>query len=85
MVDAGRPADLQDGLGASEAAVTSASATADAVSVAAEKNEDSEVAEALEEAATQADLTIGRVGWLRSWIHRLFGRDGGRGDPGGLR
>lgn len=55
-----------------EAAVGSAEATSDAIRQAADANEDPAVAEALEEAAVHAETTVGRVGWLRSFIRRLM-------------
>ena len=51
-----------------EAAYRSAAATVDAVEKAADENDDPAVAEALEEATTKAESTVGRLAWLR---HRL--------------
>lgn len=55
-----------------EAAVGSAEATSDAIRQAADVNEDPAVAEVLQEAAVHAETTVGRVGWLRSFIRRLM-------------
>jgi hypothetical protein len=56
------------------AAEASSEETAAALDRAAEKNEDPEVAEVLDEAAIAAEQTVGRVGWLRSVLNRLFSR-----------
>jgi hypothetical protein len=56
------------------AAETSSVETAAAIDRAAEKNDDPEVAEVLDEASIAAQQTVGRVGWLRSAVDRLFGR-----------
>ena len=48
--------------------------TAAAIDRAAEKNEDPEVADVLDEAALAAQQTVGRVGWVRRTLDRLFGR-----------
>ena len=56
-----------------DAAVASSTEAADAIARAAEENDDPEVAAHLEDAATAADKTVARVGWLRGLIHRLFG------------
>jgi hypothetical protein len=56
-----------------EAAVAASEETVEAVHQAAEENEDPEVAETLDHAAVAAESTLGRVGWLRGAIHRLFG------------
>ena len=47
---------------------------ADAIDQAAEKNEDPEVAEILDDAALAAQQTVSRVGWLKRTVDRLFGR-----------
>ena len=54
------------------AAETSSVETAAAIDRAAEKNDDLEVAEALDAASIAAEQTVGRVGWLRSVMQRLF-------------
>jgi len=56
------------------AAEASSVETAAAIDRAAEKNDDPEVAEVLDEASIAAEQTVGRVGWLRSVVHRLFAR-----------
>jgi hypothetical protein len=56
------------------AAETSSVETAAAIGRAAEMNDDPEVAEVLDEAAIAAEATVGRVGWLRSVVERLFAR-----------
>jgi hypothetical protein len=56
------------------AAEASSSETAAAIERAAEKNEDPEVAEALDEAALAAQQTVGRVGWVRRTLDRLLVR-----------
>ena len=48
--------------------------TAAAIDQAAEKNDDPEVAEVLDEAALAAQQTVSRVGWLKRTVDRLFGR-----------
>jgi hypothetical protein len=48
-----------------EAAASSSSDAAAAIDRAAEKNDDPEVAEILEDAAMRADQTVSRMGWLR--------------------
>jgi hypothetical protein len=58
-----------------EAASVSSERTADAIDRAVEKNDDPEVAAILDDAATNADTTVSRVGWLRHAVRRLFGRD----------
>jgi len=58
------------------AAETSSVETAAAIDKAAEKNDDPEVAEVLDEASIAAQQTVGRVGWLRSAVQRLFARPG---------
>jgi hypothetical protein len=55
------------------AAESSASETAQAIERAAAMNSDPGVADELEEASLQADMTVTRVGWLRRTISRLFG------------
>lgn len=57
--------------GSAEASSVEAAA---AIDQAAEKNEDPEVAEMLDDAALAAQQTISRVGWLRRTLDRLFGR-----------
>lgn len=56
-----------------EAAKAAADQTLEAIDQAAKVNRDPEVAEILDEAASKADTTSGRVGWLRSLLRRLFG------------
>jgi hypothetical protein len=46
----------------------------EAIEQAAERNEDPEVAEMLDDAALAAQQTVSRVGWLRGTLNRLFGR-----------
>ncbi len=58
-----------------EAAAVSSERTAEAIDRAVEKNDDPEVAAILDEAAASDDTTVSRVGWLRHWVRRLFGRD----------
>ena len=48
--------------------------TAAAIDRAAAINDDPEVAEVLDEAALTAEQAVGRVGWLRSFLRRLFAR-----------
>ncbi len=55
-----------------QAAQTSAEETADAIDVAAEVNEDPQVADALAVAALHADKTVSRVGWIRSFVTRVL-------------
>ena len=55
-----------------DAAVASSSETTEAIDRAAAKNDDPEVAEALDEASVAAELTASRVGWLRGLVHRFF-------------
>lgn len=57
--------------GSAEASSVQAAA---AIDQAAEKNEDPEVAEMLDDAALAAQQTVSRVGWLRRTVDRLFGR-----------
>ena len=57
--------------GSAEASSVQAAA---AIDHAAEKNEDPEVAELLDDAALAAEQTVSRVGWLRRTLNRLFGR-----------
>jgi len=57
--------------GSAEASSVEAAAAIDA---AAEKNEDPEVAEMLDDAALAAQQTVSRVGWLRRTLDRLCGR-----------
>jgi hypothetical protein len=57
-----------------QAAQASADDTVAAIDAAAELNEDPQVAEALDDAALQADKTSSRVGWLRGFISRVFSR-----------
>lgn len=71
MSTSGEPSPLPFVAGAAEA---SSEETAAAIDRAAEKNKDSEVAEVLDEASLAAEQTVGRVGWLRSVLERLFGR-----------
>jgi len=56
-----------------DAAEAASAETADAIDRAAELNEDPAVGDALDIAAAKADQTVSRVGWLRSFLHRLFG------------
>ena len=55
-----------------EASLTSSEETAAKVELAVELNEDPAVAEVLEDAAIAADITVARVGWLRSHVKRLW-------------
>lgn len=57
-----------------DAAMAATEKTADAIEPAAERTDDPIVAEALDEAATHADTTMSRVGWLRGAMRRVFGR-----------
>jgi hypothetical protein len=57
-----------------DAAEAASEETADAIEEAAERNDDPEVADALDDAAVKADKTTSRVGWLRRLLHRRFGR-----------
>ena len=57
--------------GSAEASSVQAAA---AIDQAAEKNEDPEVAEMLDDAALAAQQTVSRVGWLKGTLNRLFGR-----------
>jgi hypothetical protein len=65
-------ADIDPTVVADGAAAASAQ-TLDAIERAAERNEDPEVAEILEDASIAADTTLVRIGWVRSLVHRLFG------------
>jgi hypothetical protein len=56
------------------AAEASSVETAQAIHEAAARNEDPQVAETLDRAANAAEQTVGRVGWLRGVIDRLFSR-----------
>jgi hypothetical protein len=56
-----------------DGAAASSARTLDAIERAADKNEDPEVAEILEDASIAADTTIVRIGWVRSFVHRLMG------------
>jgi hypothetical protein len=56
---------------AAESSLSSSSETLSKIELAAEKNEDPEVATVLEDAAIAADTTKTRVGWLRSILKRL--------------
>jgi hypothetical protein len=56
-----------------DGAAAASAQTADALKRAEEKNEDPAVAEALEDASIAADTTLTRVGWVRTFLHRLFG------------
>lgn len=56
---------------AAESSLSSSSETLSKIELAAEKNEDPEVAAVLEDAAIAADTTKTRVGWLRSILKRL--------------
>jgi hypothetical protein len=58
-----------------EAAAVSSERTADAIDRAVEKNDDPEVAAILDEATASAGTTVSRIGWLRHWVRRVFGRD----------
>jgi hypothetical protein len=57
--------------GAAEASSVEA---VEAIHEAAAENDDPQVAQALDHAATAAEKTVARVGWLRSVIDRLFVR-----------
>jgi hypothetical protein len=56
------------------AAESSSVETAAAIGRAAEMNDDPQVAEILDVASIAAEQTVGRVGWLRSVVERLFPR-----------
>ena len=58
-----------------DAADVASRETAQAIEEAAKINEDPAVAEVLDDAAVKADQTVARVGWLRSFLHRLAGRE----------
>jgi hypothetical protein len=58
-----------------EAASASSERTAAAIEHAADVNDDPEVASILDDASTSAHATVSRVGWLRTTLRRLFGRD----------
>jgi len=66
-----------------EAAEAASEQTLDAIERAAERNEDPEVAEILDDAALAADTTLARVGWVRSFLHRVFRRPERRSVAGG--
>jgi hypothetical protein len=55
-----------------EASLRSSEETAAKVELASELNEDPAVAQVLEDAAVAADTTVARVGWLRSYLKRLW-------------
>ena len=59
-----------------DATLSASAKTAAHIEHAAEKNEDPEVAAALQDAAVAADTTVARVSWLRSVLNRVFGRTG---------
>ena len=61
------------GIGA-DSAMAATEKTADAIERAADRNDDPNVAEALDEAATHADTAVSRVGWLRGVVRRMFRR-----------
>lgn len=61
------------GIGA-DAALAATEKTAHAIERAVQSNDDPNVAEALDEAATHAETATARVGWLRGAIHRAFRR-----------
>ena len=71
MSMSGEPSPLPFVAGSAE---SSSEETAAAIDRAAEKNKDPEVAEVLDEASIAAEQTVGRVGWLRSVLKRLFCR-----------
>jgi hypothetical protein len=56
-----------------DGAAAASAQTMDAIKRAEEKNEDPAVAEVLEDASIAADTTLTRVGWMRMFVHRLFG------------
>jgi hypothetical protein len=56
-----------------DGAAAASAQTLDAIERAAEMNEDPAVAEVLEDASIAADTTLTRVGWVRTFLHRLFG------------
>jgi hypothetical protein len=56
-----------------DGAAAASARTLDAVERAAEENEDPAVAEILEDATIAADTAVVRVGWVRRFVHRLFG------------
>jgi hypothetical protein len=55
-----------------DAAQAAADETVEAIDDAAKVNNDPVVARALDDAALKADKTSGRVGWLRTFVGRLF-------------
>lgn len=57
-----------------DAAMAASEKTADAIERAAERTDDPVVAEALDEAATNAETAVSRMSWVRSVIRRVFGR-----------
>ena len=57
-----------------EAAEAASAQTLDAIERAAGRNEDPEVAEILDDAAISADTALVRVGWVRSFVDRIFRR-----------
>jgi hypothetical protein len=56
-----------------DGAVSASAQTLDAIERAEEVNEDPAVAEILEDASIAADTTFTRVGWVRAFVHRIFG------------
>ena len=54
-----------------DAAAQASEETAASIDKAAALNEDPQVAEALDQAALAADVTVSRVGWIRQFLHRL--------------
>jgi hypothetical protein len=71
--DQGSPHEAVSPLVADAAAASSAETVA-AIERAAAINDDPEVGEILDQAVAKADQTVSRVGWLRGFLHRLFGR-----------
>jgi len=55
-----------------DAAEAASAQTLDAIERAADVNEDPHVAAILDDAAVAADTTLVRVGWVRSFLRRLF-------------
>ena len=54
-----------------DAAASSSAETVAAIDRAIAKNDDPAVDEILDDAASAADKTVSRVGWLRGFLHRI--------------
>jgi hypothetical protein len=54
-----------------DAAASSSAETVAAIDRAITENDDPAVGEILDDAALAADKTVSRVGWLRSFLHRI--------------